>query len=156
MGRATKSRTNQRSPQAIDVIAGRNLRIFRCIRGYSQEDLGDEAGVSFQQIQKYESGKNRMSLSRAQEFASILRVGIDELFRGADTVPTRAQLDTSGFNRDVAHHFVEVVRVGDEIVPCPLRTLVRPHCTWRKQRTNEIEAEAAFLTIRVSGVGLFF
>jgi DNA-binding XRE family transcriptional regulator len=55
MGRARKSRTNQRSPQATDVIAGRNLRILRGIRGYSQEELGDEVGVSFQQIQKYET-----------------------------------------------------------------------------------------------------
>ena len=96
MGRARKSRTNQRSPQAIDVIAGRNLRILRGVRGYSQKELGDKAGVSFQQIQKYENGKNRTSLSRAQEFASILRVGIDELFRKADAIPPRAQLDKLG------------------------------------------------------------
>jgi transcriptional regulator with XRE-family HTH domain len=95
MERATKSRANQRSPQAIDVVAGRNLRLLRGIRGYSQEELGDEVGISFQQIQKYENGKNRMSLSRAREFAMILRVGIDELFRDAEFIAANALLDTS-------------------------------------------------------------
>jgi transcriptional regulator with XRE-family HTH domain len=49
----------------------------------------------FQQIQKYENGKNRISLSRAREFATILHVGIDDLFREADTTAAAALLDTS-------------------------------------------------------------
>jgi len=95
MGRARKSRTNQRSPQPIDVIAGGNLRLLRLVRGFTQEELGNEVGITFQQIQKYESGKNRMPLSRAREFAGILGVRIDELFRDADFIPANALLDTS-------------------------------------------------------------
>ena len=67
MGRKETQRPNKGSPQSIDVVAGRNLRLLRGLRGYSQERLGDEVGLTFQQIKKYENATNRIALSRAYE-----------------------------------------------------------------------------------------
>ncbi|MBZ9944502.1 helix-turn-helix domain-containing protein [Mesorhizobium sp. BR1-1-13] len=76
------------SPHPVDVIAGRNLNIARKLAGYSQQRLGAEVGLTFQQIQKYENGKNRMSVSRAWEFASILGISFSALVDGADDMTT--------------------------------------------------------------------
>jgi transcriptional regulator with XRE-family HTH domain len=66
----------------IDVIVGRNVRERRVAAGLSQEDLGAALGVSFQQIQKYEKGTNRISASRLVAIASVMRVPIATLFDG--------------------------------------------------------------------------
>lgn len=98
MGRNGTPKPNKRSPQSIDVVAGRNLRLLRGLRGYSQERLGDEVGLTFQQIQKYENAMNRMALSRAYEFASILSVSIDAFFNDAGDDPSITAKDNSGLN----------------------------------------------------------
>lgn len=66
----------------IDVIVGQNLRAIRVKNGLSQEQLADAVGVSFQQIQKYECGKNRISASRLVEMANSLGVELEEMFFG--------------------------------------------------------------------------
>jgi transcriptional regulator with XRE-family HTH domain len=60
----------KRKPDPIDVHVGANIRIFRLAKGFSQTALGDAVGVTFQQIQKYESGANRVSSSRLANFQS--------------------------------------------------------------------------------------
>jgi transcriptional regulator with XRE-family HTH domain len=98
MGRKETLKLNKRSPQSIDVVAGRNLRLLRGQRGYSQEKLGNEVGLTFQQIQKYENATNRMALSRAYELASILSVSIDAFFENTVSDPPIAFNDHSGLN----------------------------------------------------------
>ena len=66
----------------IDEIVGGNVRAKRVLRGMSQEDLAQAVGVSFQQIQKYEGGFNRISASRLVELARVLTVPVAELFDG--------------------------------------------------------------------------
>ena len=56
----------------LDIVIGRRIEIARKQRGYTQEKLADLLGLSYQQIQKYESGMNRVSASRLKEIASIL------------------------------------------------------------------------------------
>lgn len=65
---------------ALNARIGRRLAYYRSLRGISQTRLGEEVGVSFQQIQKYERGKNRVSASMLQMFAQILDVPVIELF----------------------------------------------------------------------------
>lgn len=77
-------RRSVETPHPIDIIAGRNLRLARTRRGVSQGHLGEVVGISFQQVQKYELGKNRMSLSRAYEFAEILHINPADFYAGAD------------------------------------------------------------------------
>lgn len=69
-------------PHPVDTYVGKRLRTMRTLRGLSQESLGDKIGVSFQQIQKYERGINRMGSSRLYEFGKILGVAITYFFEG--------------------------------------------------------------------------
>lgn len=70
------------SPHPVDVHVGRRLRLKRTILGLSQEAVGKEIGVTFQQIQKYERGINRMGASRLYDFAKALGVPVSYFFDG--------------------------------------------------------------------------
>lgn len=96
-GRKRRARSGE-GPHPVDVIAGRNLHIARTLAGYSQQRLGAEVGISFQQIQKYERGANRMSISRAWQFASILGISFSALVDGADDMPTGSSMSGPHFN----------------------------------------------------------
>ena len=79
------ARARTKRPNAIDVHVGSRMRMRRMMLGMSQEKLATAFGVSFQQVQKYERGTNRMGSSRLQHAASILRVPVSFFFEdGAD------------------------------------------------------------------------
>jgi transcriptional regulator with XRE-family HTH domain len=67
-------------PDPLDVMVGAKIRIFRIHRGVSQTDLAEQIGVTFQQVQKYEKGLNRVGVSRLLHIASVLRVSMGDLF----------------------------------------------------------------------------
>src|SRR5262245_13826982 len=71
--------------QPVDKLVGKNIRIFRIAKGISQTELGDAVGVTFQQIQKYEKGANRVGSSRLAQIASVLDVPISRFFDNAVT-----------------------------------------------------------------------
>jgi transcriptional regulator with XRE-family HTH domain len=81
----------KRSPLPIDVLVGQNIRICRLQKELSQGELGRRIGVTFQQVQKYEKGANRVGASRLTQIADVLGVPIPTLFDGA---PTAAQTST--------------------------------------------------------------
>jgi transcriptional regulator with XRE-family HTH domain len=64
----------------VDVAVGARIRLFRKMRGQSQQALAEAAGVTFQQIQKYERGANRVSASMLARIAEALRAPVAELF----------------------------------------------------------------------------
>lgn len=64
----------------VDVAVGARIRLLRKLRGLSQQALADAAGVTFQQIQKYERGANRVSASMLARIATTLNTPISELF----------------------------------------------------------------------------
>lgn len=68
----------------IDRHVGFRLRLARTSRKLSQTDLAKASGITFQQVQKYEKGTNRVSASRLFEFATLLGVQISYFFEGAD------------------------------------------------------------------------
>lgn len=68
----------------IDVTVGRNIRLVRESRGLSQRQLAELIGVTFQQVQKYETAADRISASRLAETARALRCSIAKLFAGVD------------------------------------------------------------------------
>jgi transcriptional regulator with XRE-family HTH domain len=72
------------APHSVDVHVGRRLRSRRTMLGMSQENLGDAVGVTFQQIQKYERGLNRIGSSRLYEFSRILNVPVAYFFEEFD------------------------------------------------------------------------
>lgn len=65
---------------AIDQLVGRQLRLLRITHGYSQGALADKLGITYQQIQKYESGHNRISAGRIWQLAEIFNVDPNTLF----------------------------------------------------------------------------
>ncbi len=71
-------------PHPIDVLVGTNIRLTRTARGLSQQQLSKSLDISFQQIQKYEQGTNRISASRLWEIADALGVDIPYFFDGAN------------------------------------------------------------------------
>jgi len=68
--------TKTKSPDATDQSVGQKIRAQRIMRGLSQTELGNKLGVTFQQIQKYEKGSNRVSAGRLQRIAEILEVPV--------------------------------------------------------------------------------
>ncbi len=69
--------------EPVDRLVGSNIRIFRTAKGLSQTALGDSLGVTFQQVQKYEKGVNRVGSSRLQKIAEVLGVPVNRLFDNA-------------------------------------------------------------------------
>jgi transcriptional regulator with XRE-family HTH domain len=80
----------KKSPNSIDIHVGKRVRMRRKMLGMSQGKLGDALGLTFQQVQKYEKGTNRVGASRLQHIASILQVSIPFFFEGAPTLPGQA------------------------------------------------------------------
>jgi transcriptional regulator with XRE-family HTH domain len=79
-----------RPSNIIDVYVGARLRMRRMMLGMSQGKLGQLLGVTFQQIQKYEKGTNRISASRLKQAAEVLDTSIDFFLEGAPAQPTSA------------------------------------------------------------------
>ena len=76
------AKTSNDGPNQIDVEVGLALRCARLARGFSQADLADALGITFQQVQKYERGANRVSASKLYEIARILSVPLSDFFEG--------------------------------------------------------------------------
>lgn len=74
---------NKKRPNPTDIHVGSRIRLRRNMLGISQERLGESLGITFQQIQKYEKGTNRVGASRLQAIASILGVPVAFFFEDA-------------------------------------------------------------------------
>ncbi|MDZ4321385.1 MAG: helix-turn-helix transcriptional regulator, partial [Phenylobacterium sp.] len=72
------------APNPVDVHVGRRVRLRRRELGVSQGWLADRLGLTFQQVQKYERGSNRISASKLYQIASVLEVPITFFFEGLD------------------------------------------------------------------------
>jgi transcriptional regulator with XRE-family HTH domain len=91
--------TVKRSPHATDRHVGHRVRMRRMMQGMTQEKLGNALGLSFQQVQKYEKGTNRIGASRLQHIASIQQVPISFFFEDApgSSILDEPCDDVSGF-----------------------------------------------------------
>jgi transcriptional regulator with XRE-family HTH domain len=78
-----------KSPDPVDKYAGARVRMQRLTLGMSQTQLADAIGLTFQQVQKYEKGTNRMGSSRLQQIADVLQVPVAFFFE-AQVRPPRA------------------------------------------------------------------
>jgi transcriptional regulator with XRE-family HTH domain len=76
----------KKSPTPVDHHIGTRVRRRRMALGMSQEALGDALGLTFQQVQKYEKGTNRIGASRLLQISGILRVGIEFFFQGLEQI----------------------------------------------------------------------
>jgi transcriptional regulator with XRE-family HTH domain len=95
-------RPKTETPNPIDVQVGARLRLRRNMLGLSQEKLGEAIGLTFQQVQKYERGANRIGASRLYELSRVLDVPVSFFFD--DTDPVRAPA-MGGFAEPAAETF---------------------------------------------------
>ncbi|MCG6121848.1 MAG: helix-turn-helix transcriptional regulator [Microvirga sp.] len=85
-------------PNPIDLHVGSRVRMRRMMVGMSQEKLGEALGLTFQQIQKYEKGANRIGASRLHQIATALGVQIEFFYEGAP--PAGGVVSADGFAED--------------------------------------------------------
>jgi transcriptional regulator with XRE-family HTH domain len=82
-----------KKPDPVDMLVGRNIKLHRLAKSMSQEELAHKLGLTFQQLQKYERGINRVGGGRLFRIASILGIEIGAFFEGAEQ-PDRKPMDT--------------------------------------------------------------
>src|SRR5476649_343146 len=87
----------------IDKYVGSRVRMRRMMLGMSQTKLGDALGITFQQVQKYENGANRVSASRLQHTAHILQVPVSFFFEGGTASNSNAEHQDHGRRHRAAH-----------------------------------------------------
>ena len=75
-----------KSPNPVDRHVGSRVRMRRMLVGMSQEKLGEALGITFQQIQKYEKGTNRIGASRLHQIARVLSVPVEYFYEGAPQI----------------------------------------------------------------------
>ena len=85
----------------VDVHVGKRVRHRRWMVGMTQQQLGDIVGIKFQQIQKYETGMNRISASRLWDIAQALDVSISFFFEGFEGEAADAAMPSAGERGDL-------------------------------------------------------
>ncbi|MEM1285624.1 MAG: helix-turn-helix domain-containing protein [Cohaesibacteraceae bacterium] len=100
--------SNKRAPNPVDVHVGMRMRMRRMMLSISQEKLGEALGVSFQQIQKYEKGTNRIGAGRLQDIARELQVNISYFY---DDMP--GSDDSSGFEEKGVSYVSDLLTSSD-------------------------------------------
>lgn len=116
--RSSRGRTPQGEPNPIDVHVGNRIRLRRTLLGLSQEKLATLLGLTFQQVQKYERGMNRVGASRLWDIGKVLEVPIGffyedmekgvanqspRMFSIPDSTPTELAEDNDGIDLDPMH-----------------------------------------------------
>jgi transcriptional regulator with XRE-family HTH domain len=99
--------TQGRKPNPMDIHVGSRVRLRRMVIGMSQEKLGEKMGLTFQQIQKYEKGTNRIGASRLYQLSLILDVPVQFFFEDAPISMTgRNAAGVSGFAESKTEAFL--------------------------------------------------
>jgi transcriptional regulator with XRE-family HTH domain len=117
---SARSRNRQRTimvdgPHPIDIHVGARIRAQRILCGLTQSDLAKRVGISFQSVQKYEQGENRVSASRLYEFAEALGVAPQHFFDGLDDGKANgAMTDADIGDSELQRHLLAVMAIEDE------------------------------------------
>lgn len=113
--RRGRSRTaSQDGPDPIDIHVGARVRLRRTLMGFSQSQLGEAVGLTFQQIQKYERGANRISASMLHHLGQVLDVPVsfffDDLPEDVKSVPSPSRDDPIGRREslELLRHYYEI------------------------------------------------
>lgn len=122
-------RTKKDTPHPVDVFVGNKVKNRRLMLGLSQDDLAKSCGITFQQVQKYERGTNRISISRLAEISLALKTQLDHFTEGCFRVmpggkqakgfsdTKQASFEPEAMSRDVA----ELVRAYQSISESKLK-----------------------------------
>lgn len=115
------------NPEPVDVKVGGNIRLLRQKRNISQTELADKIGVTFQQVQKYEKGTNRVSASRLVQIAGVFGVPVATLFDGVENSPGDGDAPAAlpVFSREAFMLVRDFESISDPDVKLTIRGLVR-------------------------------
>ena len=102
-----------RRPNPIDVHVGGRVRFRRMLLGMSQEKLGEKLGLTFQQVQKYEKGINRIGASRLFDLAQVLGVSVQFFYEEAPSADAPQLLQTGFGEKPAEGSIVEFLRSRD-------------------------------------------
>jgi len=128
--RRLRRTVREHGPDPVDVHVGKRLRYARLLRGVSQEELGDGIGVSFQAVQKYEQGENRLSASRLFRAAALLEQGVAFFFDALESgKPADGSADFSRDELELIRHYRQIANED-----------VRDHLLQVAKRISELEA----------------
>ncbi len=116
---------NQRKPDALDIAVGQRIRIERLSRRMSQTELADRIGVSFQQVQKYEKGLNRVGAGRLTRIAEVLGIPVRSFFEtGTHPAAKHDERVASPLDMLAEPGAVRVLRAFTKLPEGPLRRSV--------------------------------
>jgi transcriptional regulator with XRE-family HTH domain len=106
-------------PHPVDRHVGRRVCEKRIALGYNQSDLGRAVGVTFQQIQKYEKGTNRISASKLFEIARFFQTEVSYFFQGLTDAQPGVAEEAAGFEHDfpATRQSVEIARLVPQLPP---------------------------------------
>jgi transcriptional regulator with XRE-family HTH domain len=117
------------TPHPVDVHVGQRLRLRRKLAGLSQTELGEKIGVTFQQLQKYESGANRISASRLFDLSRVLDVPVSYFFdEMTENVSGSGKMEAALSNEPnlmAKRETLELARAYTRIADPKLRQLLR-------------------------------
>jgi transcriptional regulator with XRE-family HTH domain len=122
----------------VDRHVGERIRHSRTEMGLTQEDLGRVLQISYQQIQKYETGANRISAGRLFEVGRALSVDISHFFEGYDGARPSSALPHGGHNRAAIELVRNFLELRDETLRNAVTTLMR---ALREQQARSMAAE---------------
>ena len=110
----------------IDIYVGKKLRLKRRVNGLTQSDIGDKIGTTFQQIQKYEKGENRISASKLYKIATVLNTSVSYFFDGykdQEKLNRRDELGES-INKDSVELMQSFNQIKDDKLKRKIKNLI--------------------------------
>jgi transcriptional regulator with XRE-family HTH domain len=97
---------NSRKPNPVDIHVGTRVRFRRMLLGMSQEKLGERLGLTFQQVQKYEKGVNRIGASRLFDLSQVLGVPVQFFYEEAPLTPDQQAQVNAGFAEKPSESYI--------------------------------------------------
>jgi transcriptional regulator with XRE-family HTH domain len=140
-----RRRRKSDKPNPIDVHVGTRVRLRRTLLGMSQEKLGDALGLTFQQVQKYERGANRIGASRLYDLSRVLDVPVSFFFDDIKAETVEASQGEPGGRDDAARD----ARAGARLLPHPRHA--DPPPTVRSHQGDRQRLRHSGLTQAVAG-----
>ena len=128
-------------PDPVDVHVGLAVKAYRLRAGMNQQSLGKAVKVTFQQIQKYEKGTNRIGASRLQHISTVLGVSVSFFFDGLPAV-TAGAAGAAGFAEDASPAYVSDFLATSEGIALTRAFLKIPDSKVRRRIVDLVEALA--------------
>lgn len=127
-------RRGQGKPNPVDVHVGSRVRLRRTLLGMSQEKLGEAIGLTFQQVQKYERGANRIGSSRLFDLSRVLEVPVSFFF---EDMPTLVAASSPAQCQGMADEVERFEHESDPMARRETLELVRAYYKIRDQRVRK-------------------